>query len=137
MIICSRILNALVSAVFWLRKVYLTIVTFGAWSNLGDMCLELGDQVFTLNERLGKTEYRLDELMRILELNMNVVIPGHIEPARLTTFGEGVAIEREGELVADDLKKLQAEKDAEAKRDRDAQLDMIQRGSQELTRGGG
>lgn len=137
MIICSRILNALVSAVFWLRKVYLTIVTFGAWGNLGDMCLELGDQVFTLNERLGKTEYRLDELMRILELNMNVVIPGHIEPARLTTFGEGVAIEREGELVADDLKKLQAEKDAEAKRDRDAQLDMIQRGSQELTRGGG
>jgi len=135
--ILARILNALISVVFWLRKTYLTIVTLGAWNNLGDMCLELGDQVFTLSEKLGKTEYRLDELMRILELNLNLVVPGHIEPARLTTFGEGVAIEREGELVAEDLKKLQEEKDREAAAHRAAQLDMIQRGSQELASGGG
>lgn len=132
MIILRILFSALCAAAFWLRKTYLTIVTFGAWSNLGDMCLELGDRVFELNEKNDLLEYRLNELMRILELNMNVVIPGHIEPPRLTTFGEGVAIEREGELVSDDLKKLQEERDREARRVAAEQLEMMKRGTEEL-----
>lgn len=125
-------MNTIISILYWLRKTYLTVVTFGAWNSLGDMCLELGDQVFDLSEKLGKTEYRLDELMRILELNMNVVIPGHIEPPRLSTFGAGVPIERERELVEADLKKLQAERDLELRQKLQEQVDMMKRGAQEL-----
>ena len=49
-----------------------------------------------------------------------------------TTFGEGVAIEREGELVSDDLKKLQEERDREARRVAAEQLEMMKRGTEEL-----
>lgn len=94
-----------------LRGFYLNIVTLGAWDALGNYTLDIADHLADEIEKREHLEYRLDGFMRYLEQQLYLVIPTELEPPRLTTFGEGLSIEREGELVAAHLEEIKREQE--------------------------
>jgi hypothetical protein len=93
-----------------LRYYYLSLVTFGAWSSLGQFVLDQSDLIQGEKERADRLEYRLDGLMRFLEQTMgDLVIPSDIEPPRATTFGQGLPIEEETERFKMDIDRIRRE----------------------------
>lgn len=84
---------------FWLRSVYLNVVTFGAWGKLGNFTLDLAESHWADRDRNDRTEHRLDGFMRFVETDLQVVIPGDIEPPRLTSFGEGLSTAEEFQII--------------------------------------
>lgn len=102
----------------FLRKVWLNVFTFGAWSRLAELCMQQMDDLAMLNEQQAidraateRQEYRLDELIRLIEMNTAIVIPGSIDAPRQTTFGAGIPIEIEGRTVEEQLAVLRKAKD--------------------------
>lgn len=81
------------------RSIYLTIVTFGAWSRLGNFTLDLFDQVSVL-------EHRVNKFMRYWEQMTGAPLPSDFEPPRLTAHGEGIDIWQEADLVRREIERL-------------------------------
>ncbi len=81
------------------RSIYLTIVTFGAWSRLGNFTLDLFDQVSVL-------EHRVNKFMRYWEQMTGAPLPSDFEPPRLTAHGEGIDIWQEAELLRREIERL-------------------------------
>lgn len=102
----------------FLRKVWLNVFTFGAWSRLAELCMNQMDDLAMLNEQQAidraateRQEYRLDELIRLIEMNTAIVIPGNIDAPRQTTFGAGIPIEVEGKTVEEQIAALRKAKE--------------------------
>lgn len=84
------------------RAIYLTIVTFGAWSRLGNFTFDLHDKISIL-------EHRVNKFMRYWEEMTGAPLPADFEPPRLTAHGEGIDIWQEADLVRRELERLKKE----------------------------
>lgn len=83
------------SALDWLASKWLSLVTLSRWGMLGDYIgvvredhSHIADDIEDLREDLDRLVWRVDALMRHMENELQITIPSHIEPPRLTTTGE-------------------------------------------------
>lgn len=71
---------------------WINLITFGRWATVGEILAAQDESVSELRQDLDATIYRLDELMRLLEKEINLVIPGHLEGPRLVASVERDAV---------------------------------------------
>jgi len=73
---------------------YLWVVTLGRWQMLGSVVEDHHEIILALVgqresdwESIGRIEWRISEFMRVIERDLGVVIPAHIEGVRETAGG--------------------------------------------------